>query len=502
MKLLIYLTIVAVVLFTVCAKPATNDDDYDPSIVADDPTSNVDDDYDPDDDPEEDDDGKELDFKAPDILTESQTIYVKPGDDVYLNCDATNADYYTTMWTHGEDIIFQDTHLLLSKPAEKFQRFENRTMLINDFQRGDEGDYVCQILSQMKAPKVIHHVKINTVPSITLLQTTSGRNDFNVGDGFTLKCEATGSPPPKITWSLKGKRFEIDGHELTISEATHADAGLYQCLADNHIGMPAHATINIQIYQMPAVQIERFTTLDENGSFNVEIICMVHAFPDDVTVDWTLNDSHLTSNPHRKMRNKNHKYTLDIKDAKEDDFGRYTCTATNEIGSTNKSVHVSNKPGKPKFIHGDHKHGNNGVTLGWKLESMFTVSKVELKFRNIQDENWSTILPELTDSEGNMYHLQHTLEHLTDSKYEAMSRAKNIYGWGEYSDITPFNGRMRQHHHQHPIHPIIEHTDQDKETVLNSDEALKSTSRDSGSTLVPSIVLLLATILTILSLRH
>lgn len=497
MKLLIHLAVVAAVFIcTVSAKPATNDDDYDPSIIADDPASS--DDYDTD-DLEDEEDEKEL--EAPDILTMSEEIYAKAGEDVFLHCNATNADYFTTMWKRNEDIIFQDKHLLLSKPVDKFHHFENRTIVIKNFQKTDEGEYACTILSQLSEPTVTHSVKLCAPPSITLLRTSSGTQEFKVGDGFTLMCEAKGSPPPKITWSLKGQRFDIAGHELTISDAKHGDGGLYQCLADNQYGLPAHSTINIQITQKPVVQIERLSTIGgDNDTFNVELICIVHAVPEVSTVQWRLNGSVLNSNPHHRIRNKNQKHTVTIIDAKEEDFGEYTCVATNDVGSSNRSVHVSNKPGKPKFIHGDHKHGHGTVKLVWQLESMTPVNKLELTYRNTQEGDWVIVNPELEEAVGNMYNLTYTLQHLVEGDYEAMSRAQNSFGWGEYSDPTPFKQIARHHHHT--THHKIEHTDHDQETVLNSDEALKSTSRDSGATLVPSVVLLLATILTIISLRH
>ena len=72
--------------------------------------------------------------------------------------------------------------------------------------------------------------------------------EFNKSDTeFTLRCTASGVPPPKFTWYKDGVKVEtqvthhILPNEVTLSELKRTrikveDSGLYECLATNSVG--------------------------------------------------------------------------------------------------------------------------------------------------------------------------------------------------------------------------------------------------------------------------
>lgn len=76
------------------------------------------------------------------------------------------------------------------------------------------------------------------------------------GDMVVLTCEATGSPPPTISWQrfeqdvseFDDRRFQVseDG-VLTILHAKVSDSGPFLCVADNGIGEPDIATFEITV---------------------------------------------------------------------------------------------------------------------------------------------------------------------------------------------------------------------------------------------------------------
>lgn len=76
----------------------------------------------------------------------------------------------------------------------------------------------------------------------------SGLASVYVGSGFTLTCEAEGSPVPAFTWmALKpdGQRVEIEKHqELVVRNASLTDAGTYQCEVSNRLG---RKTANVSV---------------------------------------------------------------------------------------------------------------------------------------------------------------------------------------------------------------------------------------------------------------
>jgi len=73
-----------------------------------------------------------------------------------------------------------------------------------------------------------------------------------------------------------------------------------------------------------------------------------------------------------------HSLTLHI--VKEEDLGNYTCQASNDLGSTEKTIIVSGKPMKPSKITGNPE-GANIYRLRWYVESAFTITEHKFVYK-------------------------------------------------------------------------------------------------------------------------
>ena len=64
----------------------------------------------------------------------------------------------------------------------------------------------------------------------------------------TLTCNATGDPAPSITWKKdKTQTILARGEQLTLSNVTRKDQGLYICVANNGIGTNASASAMLHV---------------------------------------------------------------------------------------------------------------------------------------------------------------------------------------------------------------------------------------------------------------
>ena len=75
---------------------------------------------------------------------------------------------------------------------------------------------------------------------MTVLPARQSRTTF--GTNYTLTCNASGDPNPKITWTKEGKpaaQFNVSGHKLDLVDIKVEDVGSYKCTADNGYGNPA-----------------------------------------------------------------------------------------------------------------------------------------------------------------------------------------------------------------------------------------------------------------------
>ena len=66
---------------------------------------------------------------------------------------------------------------------------------------------------------------------------------------ITLHCNATGNPPPNITWTKDGSNTVLyQGESFTISSISSGQAGLYVCTAWNGVGSKANASATVAVY--------------------------------------------------------------------------------------------------------------------------------------------------------------------------------------------------------------------------------------------------------------
>ena len=66
---------------------------------------------------------------------------------------------------------------------------------------------------------------------------------------MSVRCEAEGYPPPKITWiKLLGNLKVQEGNSLYIRDVQRSDQGRYRCKATNGFGQDATAEFKINVY--------------------------------------------------------------------------------------------------------------------------------------------------------------------------------------------------------------------------------------------------------------
>ena len=68
----------------------------------------------------------------------------------------------------------------------------------------------------------------------------------NEGDNVDLRCEATGTPTPNLTWFKDGRELTSSNHVTVVGRRVqlhslrHGDAGVYTCTFKNIIGSASH----------------------------------------------------------------------------------------------------------------------------------------------------------------------------------------------------------------------------------------------------------------------
>ena len=92
---------------------------------------------------------------------------------------------------------------------------------------------------------------VSVPPRLTVIPERQSRRFL--GTNYTLTCNASGDPTPKITWTKEGltaAQFNVSGHKLDLVDIKVEDVGSYNCTADNGYGNPATSLAVVDVICM------------------------------------------------------------------------------------------------------------------------------------------------------------------------------------------------------------------------------------------------------------
>ncbi|UYV60440.1 hypothetical protein LAZ67_1001166 [Cordylochernes scorpioides] len=108
--------------------------------------------------------------------------------------------------------------------------------------------------------------------------------DAVVGQRVTLECEASGSPPPIVTWIRDGRPVGSgnwhlgEAGRLSHPAVRPEDAGEYTCMADNGLGTALTKSITLQVQAGPAIEMN-VTDPEVPSGGTLEIWCQARGDP-------------------------------------------------------------------------------------------------------------------------------------------------------------------------------------------------------------------------------
>ena len=134
----------------------------------------------------------------------------------------------------------------------------------------------------------------------------------------------------------------IAGEKITLENVSPKDAGTYTCTAANGNGSPVSNRIIVNIEYKPIVELEEVFVHTQAGN-KVEIVCKVHGHPHPA-VEWRKDGEVIKKDEERmKIQRFGSKYSLAIKSVEREDYGSYSCQASNYLGSTTAVQEISGK---------------------------------------------------------------------------------------------------------------------------------------------------------------
>ncbi|XP_034667273.1 basement membrane-specific heparan sulfate proteoglycan core protein isoform X13 [Drosophila subobscura] len=294
------------------------------------------------------------DSSSPVIVRLQDLITIEQGRDFSITCEASGTPYPSIKWTKVHDHLATNVHVSGNVLSIYDARPENRgpySCIAENIHGSDQSSTNIDI-----EPRERPSVKIES-PS---LQTHS------VGSQASLYCRANGIPEPQVQWvrvdgtPLSPRHKEMGRGYVVIDDIQIADAGAYECRAENQVGK-ASGTATLRVVEAPLVVIkpgQQIIRLTDGDELNLE--CVASGYPNP-SVQWSpkghepetetslgVNRELVSNTAYLKI------YRVSLSDA-----GIYTCSGVNEAGNDERSVRVDIQPkrGDISDNDGDVDHG-------------------------------------------------------------------------------------------------------------------------------------------------
>jgi len=197
--------------------------------------------------------------------------------------------------------------------------------VIQNFTAADQGEYTCNCSNVAGVDEANVTLTLYESPSIyTILPTHQLVNET---DTFEIFCNASGNPPPTITWTKVGDNSNVypEGKTLRVEKADKSHYGTFKCTATSVRGenVTADAIVELDNFS-PNIEHgpQNYTVIDTERK-NVTMYCNATGRPA-ARLYWVrVRDGTTVASGN----------TLHITAADRSDRGEYRCVADNGVGS-------------------------------------------------------------------------------------------------------------------------------------------------------------------------
>ncbi|XP_060524386.1 neurotrimin-like isoform X2 [Cylas formicarius] len=298
-------------------------------------------------------------LESPNFSQPIRNITVPVGREAVLECAVQNLNPYKVAWLRvdTQTILTIHSHVITKNHRIGVTHSELKTwyLHIKDVRHSDKGWYMCQINTDPMKSQV-GYLDVVVPPDILDYPTSA---DMLVDENLnaTLRCVATGSPDPTITWKREdGQMIRLSngtevsstqGDTLNFTKVRREQMGPYLCIASNGIPPTVSKRIFLHVQFPPSIWIQ-YQLIGGYDGQKITLECHSQAFPKSINY-WTKDSGEII--PHSgkyvpEIIGDNYKVhmKLTINYLGPDDYGIYKCVSKNSLGDMEGSVNVYKIP--------------------------------------------------------------------------------------------------------------------------------------------------------------
>ncbi|XP_069009305.1 hemicentin-1 [Embiotoca jacksoni] len=267
-------------------------------------------------------------------------VNVLVGKSVTLECESNAVPPPTTSWYKNGRVVTESANL----------RFlaDGQILEIKGSEVSDTGQYVCMATNVAGQVDKNFHLNIYVPPSID--GPAEGSVVETISNPVTFACDATGIPPPSLTWLKNGRPIENSeslemhifsgGSKLQIARSQLSDSGTYTCVASNVEGN-ARKSYHLTIQVPPSISgSEMPSELGVLLNESIQLLCRAQGSPTPTT-QWLKDGEAINTSGGNGLRISPDGSTLTLTRAHTTDSGKYTCVATNAAGEEDRIFNLN-----------------------------------------------------------------------------------------------------------------------------------------------------------------
>ncbi|XP_061542245.1 LOW QUALITY PROTEIN: matrix-remodeling-associated protein 5 [Phycodurus eques] len=178
------------------------------------------------------------------------------GKSVTLDCLASGKPSAQISWILPDGTFVRKIGTIHT-PISQMSLHENGTLQMHSTNFSSKGDYKCIASNAAGADTVTYHLHVAALPP-SISEATSDTVIIPIGRNVYVHCSMKGEPWPTLKWTLPTgihvKPSQFLGHRLFVfpngtlyfKNVSPADAGRYECLATNTVGI-AKRTVRLEV---------------------------------------------------------------------------------------------------------------------------------------------------------------------------------------------------------------------------------------------------------------
>lgn len=287
---------------------------------------------------------------APEVIKPLEKVEVYEGKIARLECKISGKPTPTIEWFKDDEKVKEDKRVKIDLIGQSCSLKITKTVA------DDEAEYKCVATNEHGSVSTSSELLVNEPDKRPEFTEKMKPVDTKEGEEIRFEVRVIGKPVPEIEWFRGKDKFvktercvlEVDNedkshHILVIKEARIDDAGSYRCVATNAAG---EVSCRAAVVVKEKTVAPAFEGPVEQGPFdvvegeevNLEVAVQAKPKPD---VTWYKDGKRLRDSNRIKLKAKDEKFSLDIKNAKPDDSGKYKCEAKNKVGSESRVFDVN-----------------------------------------------------------------------------------------------------------------------------------------------------------------